>query len=231
MPFLYSASLETHMKKYLEDVQLQDLNDQYHQTQLQLLKQAQLLGLTPDELLNKIDGIPKFNTDAPELNLKEEKYSPPTASQYENAIRNKKATPTGTLARSVLDELKQGKKLKPTPTQEKIKTVSPFQAELTEKVKSYADVAKSRSRLDSTQSTATTASTSGSPQAPLSPNLHIATQTKQLKQLYKEKGLKWTYSKGNLSQRQINEAMSKLAGSRLQGSGLRRTRKLIKKKY
>lgn len=87
--YLYSGSLERHMKKYLEDVQLQAMNEEYHQAQLQILRQAQMMGLSPQDAMNKISQMPQFNTDAPEAQSVKEVYSPPNASSYENSIKKK----------------------------------------------------------------------------------------------------------------------------------------------
>lgn len=161
--YLYSASLQTHMSQYMKDVQLQLLNDEYQQMSLALLKESQMMGLSPYETMQKLNSIPNFNTNSPEVKQIEEK------SKY----------------------------VKPSP----VSVESPKQ-----KI----------NRLRA-ESQATTMSTNGSPSSSSRNNspkdLHVATSTKQLKELYKEKNIPWPYGNRTLSRAKINEDLSKFANA------------------
>ena len=208
---LFSSSLESHMKKYMADVQLQAMNEQYHQAQLLLLQQAELMGLTPREAMNKLSTMPQFKTDAPEKPIVEDVYKALTASDYENLIRKKPAFKVEN-RNKINAELLSGVKLRKTPMKNKVKKVSPLQIEIEDAV---------RKRLDSANqsSQATTASTTNSPTSQSLPRNNAMAATQELKKLYKEKGKTWPYTpKTILTVQQVNEDTSKLTGSGIKKS-------------
>lgn len=164
--YLYSASLQTHMSQYMKDVQLQLLNDEYQQMSLALLKETQMMGLSPYETMQKLNSIPNFNTNAPEV-----------------------------MRDSGVEQKSQFVMPSPVSVESPKQKINRLRAE----------------------SQATTMSTNGSPSSSSRNNspkdLHVATSTKQLKELYKEKNITWPYGNRTLTRAKINEDLSKFANT------------------
>lgn len=122
--FLFSDSLEAHMKKYMQDVKLTELNQQYQLAECEVVREAERYNLSQVETMAKLEQlkedfkkkitesliIDKSKSDSPEpAKSPKEEYKPMTASEYENKI-NKKPTYRVKNRRELINELE--KKLK-----------------------------------------------------------------------------------------------------------------------
>lgn len=115
---LYFESLNEHMKKYMNDVKLSDINDSLQAQKIKLLRQIELSNISQAEAANKLEELKKVatvlnsnevtsfsKTAAPDLkqSIPSEEYSPITVARYETIIKNRsKVLPSG-----LIDELKK----------------------------------------------------------------------------------------------------------------------------
>lgn len=103
--FLYSSSLEKHMKEYMKGVDLQNQNNQYQLAQAQIVKEGEAMQLSRAEIQNKIEMMKQTLKEniakkllppekvAPVVQVARDQYKPMTASEYENNLRKRfKAT-------------------------------------------------------------------------------------------------------------------------------------------
>lgn len=99
---LFTASLEKRNRRYLKDVKLQDLNNQYQKEINAVIRQSELQNLSPIDIANNLRIIREnIENEAAERVLKsklkkqkeqepqKEEYKPMTASEYENALQNR----------------------------------------------------------------------------------------------------------------------------------------------
>jgi len=116
---LFSSSLEAHMAAYTEEIKLNQLNQEYQLAQNRIIREGELYNLSQADLMNRLNAlkeqllnsikantIPLSKTNAPQMEAKEEKYIPMTASEYENKI-NRKPTIKIENRRDLIDELKE----------------------------------------------------------------------------------------------------------------------------
>lgn len=96
--FLYSSSLEKHMKEYMKGVDLQNQNNQYQLAQAQIVKEGEAMQLSRAEIQNKIEMMKQSLKEniakkllPPEkvAQVAQDQYKPMTASEYENNLRNR----------------------------------------------------------------------------------------------------------------------------------------------
>lgn len=153
---LFSGSLEKHNKAYLKSIALQDLNNQYQKASHDVLRAAELKGLSLAETRNQLEDfqnklresavnklIPLSQTNAPEMDKQKISSTPMTASEYENKVREK--TKREQPLKNLLQQIKE-KKLKPIPKkEEKVISKTPFVKELEEKTKSKSSQATTAS--------------------------------------------------------------------------------------
>ena len=102
---LFTRSLEKRNRKYLKDVKLQDLNNQYQKAQNDIIRELDLGLISRAETKNKLEemqntlreqsGATVLAKQANEIiEPQKEEYKPMTASDYENILRNKRISPT-----------------------------------------------------------------------------------------------------------------------------------------
>jgi uncharacterized protein YbaA (DUF1428 family) len=127
---LYFDSLESHMKKYMDDIMSTEMNDSLQSQKIKLLRQIDLSSISQAEAANKLEELKKiaialksnenipFNkTSAPEQ-VKQAKqaeevvdtYNPMTVQKYERAIKNKMTLDNKIPIygnKSLIDELKE----------------------------------------------------------------------------------------------------------------------------
>lgn len=98
---LFTGSLEKRNRKYLKDVKLQDLNNQYQKAQNDIIRELDLGLISRAETKNKLEEMQntlREQSGATELvkqakvankiiEPQKEEYKPMTASEYENALR------------------------------------------------------------------------------------------------------------------------------------------------
>jgi len=97
---LFSASLEAHMKAYMNQVRLEEINIEYQKMENKIIQDGLRMQMSQADILNKVDQmkeeliqqtiakiIPFEQTAAPEIIKEEEKYKPLTTSEYENILR------------------------------------------------------------------------------------------------------------------------------------------------
>lgn len=98
---LFTRSLEKRNRKYLKDVKLQDLNNQYQKAQNDIIRELDLGLISRAETKNKLEemqntlreqsGATVLAKQANEIiEPQKEEYKPMTASEYENMLRKKK---------------------------------------------------------------------------------------------------------------------------------------------
>ena len=217
MKFLYSSSLENHMRDYMKNVRLTELNEQYQKQQNDIVREGELMNLSQADIMNKIKMmqqtlkdnianklIPIEKTNAPELPKQKKEFVKPTIKTSPKSGSPKKTSPEGKRA-PTLEEI-TNVKLKKTPSpKKKEKVKSPLQKELEEK-------------LSPSSTQATTASTSTSSPTSNEKNLSISQSSSALRKEVKE----WNKNnpdkqlnlppKGSIStenQRKVRAAMGK----------------------
>ena len=150
--YLYSASLEKHMSVYMDNVKIQERNDAKQLLENRIVREAELMNLSQNEIVNKLDqfkqleenrmdnSIPnRMDNSIPPLNTI---YIP--NSPYNTPSFTPNATPTSTKSEPILklnnkavtlSEVENGlRNLKRTPPNIKKEIpVSQFQKELLEK--------------------------------------------------------------------------------------------------
>ncbi len=102
---LYYGSLEQHMRQYMKNVKLNQLNNQYQLAQAQIVREGEAMQLSRADIQNKIEMMKQTLKDsiaqkllppekvAPVVQVARDQYKPMTASEYENNLRKRfKAT-------------------------------------------------------------------------------------------------------------------------------------------
>jgi hypothetical protein len=98
---LYYGSLQKHMKEYMKNVKLQDLNNQYQVAQAKIVREGEAMQLSRAEIQNRIEMMKQTLKDniaqkllppekvAPVAPVVQDQYKPMTTSDYENALRKR----------------------------------------------------------------------------------------------------------------------------------------------
>lgn len=137
---LYYGSLEQHMRQYIKDVKLNQLNNDYQLAQQAIVKEGEAMQLSRAEIQNKIEMMKQTLKDniAKKLLHKEPLQTVDQDTQIKREVKNIMNSMLSGLEKknNMLSELEiKNTRLKPIPSRPiKVKKLSPFQQELTQKL-------------------------------------------------------------------------------------------------
>lgn len=242
---LYYKSQNAHIKKYQQEIKEQEIIDQYQLARNKLMREGQINLLSQAQIINQLQElqddliknkksfgeiIPISNTSVPEV--EQEKYSPLTSSQYENAISKGyfKIENRKQLLKELKDKIQKNNKVKVLLELKQITNKKEVEKVLKNLID---DVVKNSSsdkigedellkavenqlkkiKVNTSSSVATTSmSSQSSPTAFDTMTLaQRSALTNNLKKEFKDKGIAWPYNKkGVLSSENMRDAEAKL---------------------
>jgi hypothetical protein len=151
--YLYSKSLESHMRAYRDQSNLEQANIEWQRIQNEIVRNSERMNLNAADIINKIE-----QAQQELINSTINKMIPLSSTNSPEPIQNKTPLSVKISPRISLDELKEKKLKKTASNKPKGKQPSPFQQELEEKIK----------KMSPSSSKATTASTSANSPSELS---------------------------------------------------------------
>jgi len=143
--YLYSKSLESHMRAYRHQSNLEQANIEWQKIQNKIVRDGERMNLNVADIINKIE-----QAQQELINSTINKMIPLSATNSPEPTKNKAPLSVTIPSRISLDELKNKKLKKTAPNKPKEKQKSPIQKELEEKLK----------KISPSSTQATTASTS-----------------------------------------------------------------------
>ena len=143
--FLYSSSLQKHMAIYMDNVKIQERNDAKQLLENRIVREAELMNLSQNEIVNKLDQFKqsleenKIDNSIPPLITIYIPNSPYNTPSYTPTSTKSEPPPKSNNKGFTLSEIENGlrnlKRPIPKEEKEKVKKIPQFQKELSEQIK------------------------------------------------------------------------------------------------